>query len=39
MIPLSLTISGFLSYRDPAELDFTGFDLCWIEWCRKIVSA
>ncbi len=30
MIPLSLTISGFLSYRDPAELDFTGFDLACI---------
>jgi exonuclease SbcC len=30
MIPLYLTISGFLSYRDSAELDFTGFDLACI---------
>lgn len=30
MIPLHLTISGFLSYRDPVELDFTGFDLACI---------
>ncbi|MFH1183732.1 MAG: SMC family ATPase [Chloroflexota bacterium] len=30
MIPLHLRISGFLSYRDPAELDFTGFDLACI---------
>ncbi len=30
MIPLQLTISGFLSYRDPIELDFTTFDLACI---------
>jgi len=30
MIPVSLKLSGFLSYRDPVELDFTGFDLACI---------
>jgi exonuclease SbcC len=30
MIPVSLTLSGFLSYRDPVTLDFTGFDLACI---------
>ena len=30
MIPLSLSISGFLSYLDPVELDFTSFDLACI---------
>jgi exonuclease SbcC len=30
MIPVSLRLSGFLSYRDPIELDFTGFDLACI---------
>jgi exonuclease SbcC len=30
MIPLHLTISGFLSYRDRADLDFSGFDLACI---------
>lgn len=30
MIPLHLRISGFLSYRDPVELDFTTFDLACI---------
>jgi exonuclease SbcC len=30
MIPLQLTLSGFLSYRDPVELDFTTFDLACI---------
>ena len=30
MIPVSLSISGFLSYKDPAEIDFTGFDLACI---------
>lgn len=30
MIPLKLRISGFLSYRDPVELDFTSFDLACI---------
>jgi exonuclease SbcC len=30
MIPLRLTISGFLSYRDPIELDFTGIELACI---------
>jgi exonuclease SbcC len=30
MIPIQLSIAGFLSYRDPAEIDFTGFDLACI---------
>jgi exonuclease SbcC len=30
MIPIKLSISGFLSYRDPVEIDFTGFDLACI---------
>ncbi|KAA3644691.1 MAG: SMC family ATPase [Chloroflexi bacterium] len=30
MIPLHLSISGFLSYRDPVELDFTQFELACI---------
>ncbi|MEZ0395029.1 MAG: SMC family ATPase [Anaerolineales bacterium] len=30
MIPLRLRLSGFLSYRDPAEVDFTTFDLACI---------
>ncbi len=30
MIPLSLSISGFLSYRDPVELDFSTFELACI---------
>src|SRR5215216_527675 len=30
MIPLHLRISGFLSYRDRAELDFRSFDLACI---------
>jgi exonuclease SbcC len=30
MIPLHLRISGFLSYRDRAELDFSSFDLACI---------
>jgi exonuclease SbcC len=30
MIPLHLTLSGFLSYRDRVELDFTSFDLACI---------
>ena len=30
MIPIQLTLSGFLSYRDPVELDFTKFDLACI---------
>jgi len=30
MIPLRLRLSGFLSYRDPVELDFTKFDLACI---------
>ena len=30
MIPIHLKLSGFLSYRDPAELDFSGFDLACI---------
>lgn len=30
MIPLRLRISGFLSYRDPVELDFDAFDLACI---------
>ncbi|RLD11181.1 MAG: hypothetical protein DRI56_01530 [Chloroflexota bacterium] len=30
MIPISLTISGFLSYKDPVKIDFTSFDLACI---------
>lgn len=30
MIPVTLSISGFLSYKDPVEIDFTGFDLACI---------
>jgi exonuclease SbcC len=30
MIPLKLALAGFLSYRDPVELDFTTFDLACI---------
>jgi exonuclease SbcC len=30
MIPINLSISGFLSYRDPVDLDFTTFDLACI---------
>ncbi len=30
MIPVSLTISGFLSYKKPVEIDFTTFDLACI---------
>ncbi len=30
MIPIELTISGFLSYRQPVSLDFTSFDLACI---------
>ena len=30
MIPITLSIRGFLSYRDPVEIDFTGFDLACI---------
>src|SRR5574341_1265784 len=30
MIPVHLRLSGFLSYRDPAEVDFSGFSLACI---------
>ena len=30
MIPIRLKLSGFLSYRDPVELDFTTFELACI---------
>src|SRR5512135_1285252 len=30
MIPLHLRIAGFLSYRDPVDLDFTQFELACI---------
>ena len=30
MIPITLTLSGFLSYCDPVEIDFTAFDLACI---------
>ena len=30
MIPVKLTLQGFLSYRERVELDFTGFDLACI---------
>ena len=30
MIPIKLHLSGFLSYRNPVEVDFTSFDLACI---------
>jgi exonuclease SbcC len=30
MIPLQLHISGFLSYRDPVDIDFTSFELACV---------
>ncbi len=30
MIPICLRLTGFLSYRQPVEVDFTGFDLACI---------
>ncbi len=30
MIPIQLSLNGFLSYHDPVEIDFTGFDLACI---------
>ena len=30
MIPVRLTISGFLSYQEPSELDFTGIHVACI---------
>ncbi len=30
MIPITLTLKGFLSYRDEVEIDFTSFDLACI---------
>lgn len=30
MIPVLLSLSGFLSYRDPVEIDFTTFDLACV---------
>ncbi len=30
MIPIQLTVQGFLSYREPVELDFTNFELACI---------
>lgn len=30
MIPIRLSLSGFTSYHDPVEVDFTGFDLACI---------
>ena len=30
MIPIKLSLAGFLSYREPVTLDFTGFDLACI---------
>ncbi len=30
MIPLHIRIAGFLSYRDPVEIDFTTFDLACV---------
>jgi len=30
MIPIQLSIAGFLSYREPVEIDFTSFDLACI---------
>jgi exonuclease SbcC len=30
MIPISLSMQGFLSYREPVEIDFTSFDIACI---------
>ena len=30
MIPIRLTVSGFLSYQEPAEIDFTGIHVACI---------
>lgn len=30
MIPISLSLEGFLSYKEPVEIDFTSFDLACI---------
>lgn len=30
MIPISLSIEGFLSYQEPVEIDFTGFELACV---------
>jgi len=30
MIPISLTMEGFLSYQEPVKIDFTGFDLACV---------
>ena len=30
MIPIKLRLSGFTSYREPVEIDFSGFDLACI---------
>lgn len=30
MIPVTIRLEGFLSYREPVELDFTGFDLACV---------
>ncbi len=30
MIPIKLSLAGFLSYREPVEIDFTGIDLACI---------
>ncbi|MDO9121512.1 MAG: AAA family ATPase, partial [Anaerolineaceae bacterium] len=30
MIPVRLQIKGFLSYYDPVDIDFTGFDMACI---------
>ena len=30
MIPIRLKLSGFLSYRDPVEVDFAGFSMACI---------
>ena len=38
MIPLQLTLSGFLSYRDPVEIDFTSFELACISGSTERAS-
>ena len=30
MIPVELTLKGFLSYREPVSVDFTGFDMACV---------
>jgi exonuclease SbcC len=39
MIPINLTVSGFLSYRDPVEINFTAFNLASIAGANGAVKS